>query len=105
MKTTFNFLNYTDQKSLENHGKREAIDSMNKDREFAQSCLNWICLESSKYIDLIPNWVYLAACSSFEKKYFLPSGYLNATNFQAMTLRGETITVDQIIEKLTDSWI
>ena len=105
MKTTYDFLNYNTQESLENPGKREAIDSINKDREFAQSCLNWICLESSEYMDLIPNWVYLAACRSFEKKYFLPSGYLNETNFPAMTLKNEAITVDQIIERLTDTWM
>lgn len=84
------------------YGRREAIHSINKEREYTQKDLNWICLESSRNIDLIPDWVWLAACDSVEKKYFLPSGFLSVKNFPRMNHRNETITVNQLLEKLAE---
>lgn len=80
------------------YGKREAIHSINKERDLAQKRLSFIFLQSSD----LPDWVWLAACRSFEERYFLPEGFICVKNFPEICLRNERITVDQLLEKLSE---
>jgi hypothetical protein len=68
------------------------------DRNVIQAQLDFLSTSSP---DLIPDWAWVGACSSFEKMWGLPDGFFCATNFPDLNKRGRTVAFDDFVQAVS----
>jgi hypothetical protein len=69
------------------------------ERHVIQGQLDFLSTSSP---DVIPDWAWTGACSSFENMWGLPNGFFCAKNFPDLNRRNMTVTFDDFVQKVAE---